>query len=54
MGLLVAVAAPARAEWQMKPFGGITFGGSTTFVDLDDQAGKPKLNLGIGRSDLHD
>lgn len=47
MGLLAAVAAPARAEWQMKPFGGITFGGSTTFVDLDDQAGKPKLNLGI-------
>jgi hypothetical protein len=47
LGLLAAVTAPARAEWQMKPFGGITFGGSTTFVDLDDQAGKPKLNLGI-------
>lgn len=47
MGLLVAVVAPARADWQMKPFGGITFGGSTTFIDFDDQAGKPKLNLGI-------
>lgn len=45
----LAVLAPrmAHAEWQVKPFGGITFGGSTTFVDFDQQAGKPKLNLGI-------
>ncbi len=47
VGLLAAVASPARAEWQLKPFGGITFGGSTTLDDLDHQAGKPKLNLGI-------
>jgi hypothetical protein len=50
---LVALAlalAPgsAQAEWQLKPFGGITFGGDTTFVeDLDSAAGKPKLNLGV-------
>lgn len=38
----------AHAEWQMKPFGGVTFGGSTTLVvDLDSEAGRPKFNLGI-------
>lgn len=47
---LVAIVVPstASAEWQMKPFGGITFGGNTTLlIDLDHQAGKPKLNLGV-------
>lgn len=48
LALALALApATARAEWQVKPFGGITFGGSTTFVNLDDAAGKPKFNLGI-------
>lgn len=37
----------------MKPFGGVTFGGSTTLVvDLDSEAGKPKFNLGISASRL--
>jgi hypothetical protein len=45
--LLALVPATARAEWQLKPFGGITFGGDTTFVNLDQEAGKPKLNLGV-------
>jgi hypothetical protein len=49
--LLVSLAlapATARAEWQVKPFGGVTFGGSTTLlIDLDHQAGQPKLNLGV-------
>jgi len=45
--LLALVPATARAEWQLKPFGGITFGGDTTFVNLDHEAGKPKLNLGV-------
>jgi len=39
--------AAAHAELQVKPFGGITFGGSTTFVDLDGVAGKAKVNLGV-------
>ena len=48
LALLLALApATARAEWQLKPFGGVTFGGSTTFVNLDNAAGKPKLNLGV-------
>src|SRR3954470_17663957 len=45
---LALAPAAARAEWQVKPFGGVTFGGGTTLlIDLDDQAGKPKLNLGV-------
>jgi hypothetical protein len=48
LALFLALApAVAHADWQIKPFGGITFGGSTTFVDLDHQAGKAKLNLGV-------
>jgi hypothetical protein len=41
------VPSTARAEWQMKPFGGITFGGTSPYVDLDRVQGKPKLNLGF-------
>ena len=37
----------SAAEWQVKPFGGITFGGTTTFVNLDDVAGSAKFNLGV-------
>lgn len=44
---LAFVPAAARAEFQVKPFAGITFGGSTTFLNLDDAAGTPKLNLGV-------
>jgi hypothetical protein len=32
----------------MKPFGGVTFGGSSPYVDRDRVQGKPKLNLGFG------
>ena len=45
---LTALPASAHAEWQLKPFGGITFGGASPFVDLDRVAGKAKLNLGVG------
>ncbi|MEQ1911778.1 MAG: hypothetical protein ABMA15_23365 [Vicinamibacterales bacterium] len=43
---VVFVPKAANAEWQMRPFGGITFGGSSPFVDLDLVQGKAKLNLG--------
>lgn len=47
-GLVAFVPAGAEAEWQLKPFGGITFGGDTTLlIDLDFQQGKPKVNLGV-------
>jgi hypothetical protein len=39
-------AAPARADWHLAPFLGVKFGGATTLIDLDDQAGKRKLTYG--------
>jgi opacity protein-like surface antigen len=39
--------ATARADWQLKPFGGVTFGGGSPFTDLDRVEGKPKFNLGM-------
>jgi len=46
---LVSVAMPSRAEaeWQIRPFANVTFGGENTFFDLDRAAGKPKLGLGV-------
>lgn len=44
---ILAFPTAARAEWQAKPFGGLTFGGGSPFVDLDRVQGKPKLNLGV-------
>ena len=38
--MLLACAVPAQAEWHVKPFFGITFAGQTTFVDIEDAAGK--------------
>jgi hypothetical protein len=43
---LVAVAAPARADWHLAPFAGVKFGGTTTLVDLDEAAGKTKFAYG--------
>jgi hypothetical protein len=47
LGLLVVTAAPAFAEWQIRPFLGVTFGGDTTLADPENAAGKPKLTYGI-------
>src|SRR5262245_61949480 len=47
MVLLVVTAAPAFAEWQIRPFLGVTFGGGTTLADPENAAGKPKLTYGI-------
>ena len=45
--LLLLRPAPASAEWQLRPFLGVTFGGSTTFVDLEQAAGSPNLVIGV-------
>lgn len=45
MALLLPSAA-AGAEWQIRPFAGVKFGGSTTIVDLDGSVGKPKVTFG--------
>jgi hypothetical protein len=44
--LLMWGPVPASAEWQLRPFLGLTFGGSTTFFDLERAA--DNLNLVIG------
>jgi Outer membrane protein beta-barrel domain len=44
--LLLGCAVPANAEWQIRPFVGFKLGTSTTFVDIDQAAGKKKLALG--------
>jgi hypothetical protein len=44
--VLLASAAPARADWHLAPFAGVKFGGATTLVDLDDAAGAHKLAYG--------
>lgn len=44
---LLLLPGTARAEWQVKPFLGVTFGGDTTFVDLDQVAGNAKFAFGV-------
>ena len=45
--LLLMRPASARAEWQLRPFLGVTFGGSTTFFDLEHSADNPNLVIGF-------
>lgn len=47
LALLLAWPTLGFAEWQIRPFLGVTFGGSTTLPDLEQAAGKPKLTYGI-------
>lgn len=48
LALLLAAATPASAEWQLRSFVGVTFGGSTTLVDLEHAADRPNISVGIG------
>jgi len=45
--LLLVLPSSASAEWQIRPFLGVTFAGSTTFVDSERAAGHPKLAFGM-------
>jgi len=45
--LLLLVPTPAAAERQIKPFLGMTFGGGTSFIDLEDAAGSPNVAFGV-------
>ena len=53
LGCIVAVVAfalvpaAARADWQLKPFGGVTFARQSPFVDVDHVSRAPKFNLGV-------
>ncbi len=44
--LVLFLPTAALAEWQLKPFLGVTFAGGTTFVDLEHAAGKPNVAFG--------
>ena len=46
LALVVLSSTPVWAEWQVKPFVGTAFGGTTTFVDVEDAAGRPAIVLG--------
>jgi hypothetical protein len=48
LGLVVPAPAYAQAEWQVRPFASLTFGGGTTLFDLDHAAGKLKVAVGVG------
>ena len=48
VALLVPTAVRADTEWQIRPFVGLTFKGSTTLVDPEQAAGKVNLALGVG------
>lgn len=45
--VLVLLPAPAAAEWQIRPFVGFTFGGVTTFVDVEKAAGRQNPSIGV-------
>jgi hypothetical protein len=48
VALLVSSPAVGFAEWQIRPFLGVTFGGGTNlFSDLETAAGQPKFSYGI-------
>jgi hypothetical protein len=50
LALLLVFAAPVRAEWQLRPFLGLTFAGKTTLIGADDlqtAVGRKNLALGI-------
>jgi hypothetical protein len=48
LGLLLLAPTHAAAEWQVRPFFGVTFGGETTLVDPEKAAGSPTVVLGVG------
>jgi hypothetical protein len=56
LALMLLLFSPTRtfAEWQIRPFLGVTFGGSTTFVDLEHAAGGPHVIVGANAALLSD
>jgi capsular polysaccharide biosynthesis protein len=50
--LLLLASSEAAAEWQLRPFLGLTLGSDTTFVDLAGAAGKPNIVVGASAAIL--
>jgi hypothetical protein len=44
---IVLLSRPAAAEWQVKPFVGIAFGGNTSFLDYENAAGRTHSIFGV-------
>jgi hypothetical protein len=47
VGLLALPSSAVGAEKQIRPFVAVTFGGGTTFVDLEGAVGKPNVAIGV-------
>jgi hypothetical protein len=49
VALTMVLLAPsaASAEWQIKPFLGVTFGGGTTLLDLEGAVGSANVAVGV-------
>jgi hypothetical protein len=52
--LVVFGSAETAAEWQIRPFLGVTFGSETTFVDAAQAAGSPNVVIGANGALLGD
>lgn len=52
--LVLAPAAPARADWFITPYLGLKFAGDTNFVDLEFGASNSKLTLGVAAGAVSD
>src|SRR5262245_10094196 len=46
--MLLMPASTRAAEWQIRPFAGLTFKGGTTPVDPESAVGKANIVLGVG------
>jgi hypothetical protein len=45
--LVLLTPATAMAEWQIKPALGVTLGGRTTFIDLEEAVGTPNVTFSV-------
>jgi hypothetical protein len=54
LAVLPLAPAHATAEWRIRPFLGVTFGGGTTLVDLAHAAGSPNIIVGVNGTLLGD
>jgi hypothetical protein len=53
-GFVLLSSGAEAAEKQLKPFVALTFGGGTTFLDLEDTSAKSHVAVGIGGAMLWD
>ena len=54
LALVLGAPPTASAEWQIKPFIGVSFGGGTTFDDFEHAVGHPNKVFGVNGALLGD